>query len=441
MQIEMPLDIFTYPDVPLPEVWSVEQRYDTPALTTEEIESGVREAMATLTADPRLKPGASVAVGVGSRGVDNIVLVARIVVAELKARGMNPFLVPAMGSHGGATAEGQTSLLHDYGITPEAIGAEIRATMEVDAIGSLSDDGSGEFSGHPVYWDKIAHQADAVLLLNRIKAHTDFRGELESGISKMSVIGLGKRHGAESIHRYGAYGLSRLIPRIARFLTAHVPLVGGIAMLENELGHTCEVHAVPAADMALEPEQALLGRARQLAPRLPFDEIDVLIIDEMGKNISGTGMDTHVIGRALMPSFSDAQWGGPNVRLLVALDLTAASHGNAAGLGLADLIPRRLLEKVDFAATFTNTRTSGEGGVLKSRLPLTLPTGGDCVRTAIATCGRGHYEDVRLVRIRNTADTRFLQVSGALLTEAKQKPSLHISSEARLLNLCDTILA
>lgn len=439
MQIEMPIDLFTYPDVPLPEVWSVEQRYDTPALAVAEIEAQVRQAIETLVADPRLKPGANVAVGVGSRGVDNIVTVARTVVADLKARGLNPFLVPAMGSHGGATAEGQVSLLNDYGITAKAMGADIRATMEVDEIGHLADDGSGEFIGHPVYWDKIAHQADAVLLLNRIKAHTDFRGDLESGISKMSVIGLGKRHGAESIHRYGAYGLSRLIPRIARFLTAHVPLIGGIAMLENELGKTCEVHAVPAADMALEPERALLRRARQLAPRLPFADIDILVIDEMGKNISGTGMDTHVIGRALMPSFSDTEWGGPNVRLLIVCDLTAASHGNAAGLGLADLIPRRLLEKVDFEATFTNTRTSGEGGILKSRLPLTLPTGEDCVRTAIATCGRSHYEDVRLVRIRNTADTRFLEISGALLAEAQRSPALHVKEASHPLELCDSV--
>jgi hypothetical protein len=436
MQINLPLDIYTYPDISLPEVWTVEQKFDTPALTLEEIEAKAKAAVGALAQDSRLRPGASVAVGVGSRGLDNLVPVVRAVIAELKARGMQPFIVPAMGSHGGATAEGQASLLHDYGITPESVGAEIRATMEADVVGHLEGEDAGAFAGYPAYFDHNAHSADAVLVINRIKPHTDFRGELESGVGKMCAIGLGKQRGAASIHTYGAQGLREIMPRVARYLAAHTNIVGGVALLENELGHTSEIHAVPAAQLGQEGEKALLRRARETAPRLPFAEFDVLIIDEMGKNISGTGMDTHVIGRGMMPSIPESEWGGPNIRLIAILDITSASHGNAAGLGLADITTRRLIEKVDWEATFTNTRTSSEGGILKSRIPLILPTADDCVRTAIGASGHGDRSKVRLARIRNTADTQFLEVSAALLEEVQRNPQLRVVGSGRTLDLC-----
>ena len=439
LRIEMPLDIFTYPDVPLPEVWTVEQKFDTPALTPEQIEAQTRRAVAALAADPRLKPGTTVAVGAGSRGVDNLMPVVRAVIEELKRIGCQPFLIPAMGSHGGATAEGQASLLLDYGLTPENVGAEIRATMDVRQIGILEGENAGEYADQPIFMDEFACAADAILLINRIKAHTDFSGELESGIGKMSVIGLGKRHGAESVHRHGATGLRDLIPKIARFVASQTQLVGGIGLIENELGHTCEIHALPAASIAQEPEKELLRRARKLSPRLPFQEIDVLVIDEMGKNISGAGMDTHVIGRGVMPSIPEASWGGPNVRIIAVLDLTAPSHGNATALGLADLTTRRLVEKIDFAATFINYRTSGEGGILRGRLPLILPTGEDCVRTAIATCGRGSHDAVRFARIRNTADTQYLEISAALLAEARAHAELSVSGNPHPLDLCQSV--
>lgn len=439
LQLNIPLDIFTYPDVPLPEVWTVEQKFDTPALTSAQIEAQVKAAVETLARDARLKPGAKVAVGSGSRGIDNIVPVIRTVIAELKARGMEPFLVPAMGSHGGATAEGQKSLLLDYGLTPEAVGAEIRATMEVDQIGILEGEEAGPFAGHAVWFDRIAHSADAVLVVNRIKAHTDFSGPLESGVGKMCAIGLGKRHGAEGIHRHGAFGLRELMPRVARYLAAHTNLVGGIALIENELGHTAEVHALPAEQVGREPEMALLQRARSISPRLPFQELDVLVIDELGKNISGAGMDTHVIGRGTMPSIPEAEWGGPNVRIIAVLDLTPQSHGNATALGLADMTTRRLIEKVRFEDMFINMRTSGEGGVLRARMPLILPTSDDCVRTAYATCGRAEPTQVRFARIRNTADTQYLEISAALLEEARQNPMLSVSEESRTLDLCRSV--
>ena len=426
MLLDLPIDIFTYPDVPLPEVWTVEQRFNTPALTPEQVEAQARQAVTSLASDPRLKAGASVAVGAGSRGICNLQPTVRAVIAELKRIGCQPFLIPAMGSHGGATPEGQASVLRDYGLTLEEVGAEIRATMEVQQVGVLEGEDAGVYAGHPIFIDCHAAAADAILLINRVKAHTDFSGELESGLAKMSVIGLGKRHGAEAIHRHGATGLRDLIPKVARQIAATTQLVGGIALIENELGKTCEIHALPAASIAREPEKVLLRRAKSLMPRLPFQEIDVLIIDEMGKNISGAGMDTRVIGRGMMPSIAEETWGGPNIRLIAVLDLTAPSHGNATAVGLADFTTQKLIEKVDWEATFINYRTSGEGSALRGRIPIILPTAEDCVRTACATCGRGSYDEIRFVRIKNTEDTQFLEISAALLEEARAHSELTV---------------
>ena len=444
MQIDLPIDIFTYPNIPLPDVWTVEQLYDTPALTPEQIDAQARAAVNALTQGyeqgQRLKSGATVAVGVGSRGLDNLVTIVTAVIAQLKAAGFQPFIVPAMGSHGGATPEGQIEVLHGYGILPEIVGAEIRATMEVAQIGTLEGEDAGEFAGQPVYCDRNALSADAILLINRIKAHTDFTGELESGIGKMSVIGLGKRHGAESVHRYGAHGLRHLIPRLARYNARNLPLIGGVAILENELGRTSEIHPLFPKDIAQEGEKALLRRARATAPHLPFSEIDILIIDEMGKNISGSGVDTHVIGRGNMPSIPENEWhaaaGGPNTRLIAILDVTDESHGNSCAFGLADMVTRKLIEKTDFAASYINMRTSGEGGIMRARLPLIQPTAEDCVRTSYGCCGKADPARVNFVRIRNTANTRYLEISSALLPEAQLNPRLRVSAASHPLDLC-----
>jgi hypothetical protein len=269
-----------------------------------------------------------------------------------------------------------------------------------------------------------------------VKAHTDFTGPIESGIGKMTAIGLGKRQGAAGIHMHGAHGLKELMPRVARFLAAKANIIGGIALIENELGHTSEIHALPATDIARGPEEALLKRARETAPRLPFSEIDVLIIDEMGKNISGSGVDTHVIGRGTMPSIPEQNWGGPNIRIIAVLDVTAPSHGNVTALGLADITTKRLIEQADWNATLINMRTSGEGGILRGRLPMIMPTGEDCVRTAIGTCGKADPAAARFVRIRNTADIRFIEISEALIAEARANPTLALLDAPHPLDLC-----
>ena len=218
---------FAYPDVPLPEVWRIRQRISAPEL--QNVEAAAREAAGRLLKDPRIRPGASVAVGVGSRGIDNLVLVVRSVIDELKRAGAEPFIVPAMGSHGNAEADGQVSVLNDYGVTEDAVGAPIRATMEVKQIGTLED-------GYPVYFDCHAFNADAVLVINRIKPHTDFRGEIESGLAKMCAIGLGKQKGAARTHTFGAQGLRDIMPKVGRKLVERTNIIGGIGLIENQQG-------------------------------------------------------------------------------------------------------------------------------------------------------------------------------------------------------------
>jgi hypothetical protein len=426
MQITIDTSAFKYEDVPLPEVWIVRQVQNAPVITI--VEAAVREAALTLFADPRLRPGAIVAVGVGSRGIANLAEIVRTVIGVLKQRGCEPFIVPAMGSHGGAIAEGQASILADYGITEANIGAAIHATMEVKQVGALED-------GYPVYFDCNALSADAVIVINRIKHHTDFAGEVESGLGKMCAIGLGKQKGAATIHRFGAEGLRNTMPKVARKLVEVTNIVGGIGIIENQFGQTAEIHGLIASEFAECGEKELLARARALCPSLPFDEIDVLVLDFMGKDISGSGMDTHVIGRLRMPSVDEREWDGPNVRIVCVLDLTERSHGNAAGLGLADMTTRKLVEKTDFGATMMNHFTSGEGGIYRGKLPLILDDEETCVRAAIAGCGRGHNEQVRLVRIRNTEFVQTMEVSAAMLEECRCQTELEVSSESHPLNV------
>jgi hypothetical protein len=362
-------------------------------------------------------------VGVGSRGINNLVPAVRALTGVLKAAGAQPFIVPAMGSHGGASAEGQRSILADYGVTEESVGAPVRATMETVETGELDD-------GYPVYFDAYAYAADAVVVVNRIKPHTDFSGVIESGLAKMCAIGLGKQKGASTIHRFGADGLRTIMPKVARRLIETTNIVGGVGLIENAYGQTAEVHCLLAAtEMGLEPEAALLNRARMLTPRIPFQEIDVLVVDEMGKNISGAGMDTHVIGRLRMPSGGEESWDGPNVRIVCTLDLTEESHGNAAGIGLADMITRRLIEKTDLHATFINHRTSGEGGIYRGSIPIILEDGAACVKAAIGGCGKGRRDQVRIVRIRNTEFVERLEVSENMLQEIRTREDLEVLDE------------
>jgi hypothetical protein len=408
---------FDFPDIALPDVWTVRYTREEPPL--EDVAQAARQAAHALVAGSEMRRGSTVAVGVGSRGIANLSIIVSEVIGVVRAAGLEPFIVPAMGSHGGATAEGQKAILEGYGITEGAMGAPIRATMDVLQLGALDD-------GYPIYFDRHAAGADHVIVVNRIKHHTDFRGPIESGLCKMCAIGLGKRQGADAIHRFGADGLRQVMPEIGRRLVVAGRVAGGIAIIENERGRTAAIEAVPANGIGREMEEALLLRARAIAPRLAFDNADVLVVDEMGKDISGTGMDTHVIGRVRMPSVPETDWDGPNVRMVVALGLTERTHGNAAGLCLADIVTRRLMEQSDLGITGTNHRTSQEGGAWRGGIPIILEDADGAVRAALGMCGRGNRAAIRLARILNTEVVDTLEVSAPLAEEAAERGDLEV---------------
>ena len=355
----------------------------------------------------RIKPGFSVAIAAGSRGVANVSRIVAQVAATVRALGGEPFVVPAMGSHGGGTAEGQVQILAELGVTEARVGAPIRSSMEVDQIGRTDD-------GMPVYCDRNALSADAIVVVNRVKKHTDITAPIESGLVKMIAIGLGKKAQADLIHSYGAPGLKKHIPLVARVTLARAPIALGIATLENGLEETAEVHGFEPG--AIEAgERRLLARNKRLLPRLPFDEIDVLIVDRMGKEISGTGMDTNILGRYRIPGEPEPK--SPNVRFVIVLDLTDASHGNAIGLGLADLTTERLVAKIDRQATYVNGLTSGF--LERAKIPITLPSDRSAIAAAFDRLSPEQRARPRVARIRDTLHVAEIEASPALLEQAR----------------------
>jgi len=358
-------------------------------------------------ADPdivrRIPRGRKVAVAVGSRGIAKIAEITALVVRLLRDRGADPFIVPSMGSHGGATAEGQTEVLASLGITETDVGAPIVSSMDVVELGHLAD-GSG------VYWDRRAFEAGAAVVIGRVKPHTAFRGRIESGLIKMAVIGVGKQRGAHAMH---APGFGRFAARLLEgweIVRAKAPLLFGVATVEDAYDIPVEIAVVPP-EAFLDREPPLLERARSLMPRLPVQDIDVLIVQEIGKNISGDGMDPNITGRYPTPFAS----GGPVIRKIVVLDLTAETHGNANGIGLADFVPQRVLEKIDLAATYMNALTST---VTESiRLPAIMATDRDAVEAAVLAAPVPAEGQPRIVYVQNTLALGDLAVSEAVLPD------------------------
>lgn len=399
----------------LPEVLlEVEQQFEAPRL--EDIPAAVRATLAGSKPMQRIQPGMRVAVGAGSRGITNLPAIVRTVVAEIRARGAHPFVFPAMGSHGGATAPGQLEMLASLGVTPESVGAEILATMAVKEIGRLPD-------GPPLYQDANAAAADATFLINRIKPHTDFHGQLESGLTKMAVIGMGKDTGAQAIHLYGGRGFIRFLAPAARIYAANTNLVGGLALLENAFGETAEMHALDVTEIGAAVESALLEKARGLMPRLPFSEIDILVIKEIGKNFSGTGMDTNVVGRILIPRTPETHQ--PDVAVIAVLNIAAESHGNAAGIGLANVTTLRAVNRIDWTATYTNSVTSGIFGMQRVNVPITMADDRRALEVALRGCGEPP-EQARWVWINNTSKLRQLWVSPNLRGAVEANPHLRL---------------
>ena len=389
----------------------VEQLADGPRALGD-IRSAVGEALQSVEL-----PKGSVAVGVGSRGVGGISDVVAALVGFLKEAGAEPFVVPAMGSHGASTAEGQADVLRHLGVSEERVGCPVRATMEAAKIGETP-------SGVPVYMDRNALEADSVVVVNRIKPHTAFRGTVESGPTKMLAIGLGKQRGAHSIHAAGWGKIHETIPEAARVAVESGNVAFGLAVLENADEEPYRVAAIPA-DRLEEAEAPLLEEAKRKLMRLPYDEIDVLVIDEIGKNISGDGADPNVTGRYPTPFAS----GGPNVERVVVLDLTPETGGNANGLGAADVVTERLASKMDRPSTYLNALTSTTPYPVK--IPMTMPSDRMAIAAALTMSAGVSPQNARLVRIKNTLKLRRVWVSEALLEEVADSERLRVLEDPR----------
>ena len=404
-------------DVPFPHLLPVRQRFD-PAKVAD-VAAATAQALEPLRA--RLRPGMTVAITAGSRGIHDKPAVVRAAGEWLRSAGAEPFVVPAMGSHGGATAEGQVQLLADLGITEGSVGMAIQATMETVEIDRLP-------GGPAVHMDANAAKADAVFAINRIKAHTDFSGDVESGLAKIIAIGLGKQRGAEGIHRFGPANLAVWVPAVAKRVVETGKILGGLAIIENAHDRAARIELVEAADIGGPVESALLADAKRRMATLPFDEIDVAVIDEMGKNFSGSGMDTNVIGRMMIRG--SAEFDRPRIRNIAVLDVSDASHGNAVGLGLADFVPFRLLERIDLRSVYINAMTSGLGGPQRAQIPMAMATDRSAIAAAVQTCGQADAGAVTLVRMRNTLDLEHLLVSESLRPAVDADPALEITGDA-----------
>ena len=367
---------------------------------------GTAKAAVTARFNHVVTPGMTVAVGAGSRGVNGRVEMLRGTIDGLRSLGADPFVVPAMGSHGGATAQGQRAMLESLGMTEAAIGAEIRATMETVEVARTPD-------GMPLYLDRHAADADRILPVNRIKPHTCFRGPIESGCTKMAVVGFGKQPGAAQIHACGPVEMRDRLLRGIDALRQTGRLLGGVSSVESADGTVVRLVGLNADEVGGEAERELTDFARQLVPALPFAQIDVLIIERGGKDISGTTMDPNVTGRFWVHNLDDLAT--PQVATIVLLGITEVSGGNVLGIGLADFIPASVANQIDWAKTYLNCFTAGPSGVRRSRMPMVLPDEEACLKAALSMCGKAVTDDKRVVRIRSTLHLTECWVSEALL--------------------------
>ncbi len=369
----------------------------------------------------QITPGMRIAVGVGSRGIANLKEIVQAVLRPLIDAGARPFLIPAMGSHGGATPDGQAHVLAEYGITEESVGVPIETAMEVEKIGTALD-------GLDVVFSAAALRADAIVVVNRVKPHTDFRGTLGSGIQKMLTIGFGKQAGAANAHRAAAHvGHEIVIREFARVILEKVPVLCGIAILEDQNHRTAELHVLPRNAIAVQ-EPLLLERARAFMPRLPLDEIDLLIVDEIGKEISGTGMDTNIVGRDITgysTSLREASPVTPRIFRILVRDLSHATNGNGIGIGLADFTTSRVAKALDLQATYINATTSI--GLQPAKLPIHFDTDRETIGAALSSLASLHPEKLRVVRIANTLSLDRILVSESCVDALEKRPGITVS--------------
>jgi len=395
-----------------PRMFRVKQRFEGPTLHN--IRSAVRETIASLHLADKVKPGQTVAITAGSRGITNIDRITRAVVDELKALGLKPFIVPTMGSHGEATAEGQRKILEHYGITESSMGCPIKSSMEVVRI--------GEVKGTPVFCDKNAWEADHIAVVARVKTHTDFDNEIESGLFKMMAIGLGKQHGAEHYHRAGHhYGYAEIFPPVGKTVLETGHILFGLGIVENGYDETAKVQALLPKDF-WEGEKALLRESKAWMAKLPFEKIDLLIVDDLGKDVSGAGMDPNVIGRPSVQKVPEY----PKVQRLFVRDLTPACEGNAIGVGMADFTTKRLVDKINYKAMHMNAITSGVTEAAK--VPMAFETDREAIQVALGMIGLTLPEQALVVRIKDTLRLTEMDVSESMLSLVKARERLSIVS-------------
>jgi len=405
--------------VDIPAVAKIRQVLDQPVVR--DVADAVRHSLRASELRSRVSHGGTVAVAVGSRGIANVVTIVEAALREIESLGFQPFVVAAMGSHGGATAEGQRQLLADYGVTAERLGVAVKTDMDVVELGRNS-------LGFPVYWDKNAFAADAVVTISRVKPHTDFRGRFESGILKMLVIGLGKREGPSAVHAMGVRGLREVMPESAKIILERTKFVCGVAIIENAAEQTAKIQVVEREEL-FDVEPRLLDEARELMGRLPCDDLDVLVIGEMGKNYSGAGIDPNVIGRLYI--VGQPEFDKPRINRIVVLDLSPESHGNAAGIGLADFTTDRLVAAIDREPFLTNSIVSTF--VEPSKIPLAFASDREAIQAALDTCWQIDPAELRFAVIANTLELAELWVSPALIASDRLARHVRVESEPRRL--------
>ena len=403
----------------LPRMIRIRQNIAAPVL--QNIPQHIASQIDQLALEKRTRTGQTVAVACSSRGIANYDTIVKATVRSLQRVGLEPFIVPAMGSHGAATAEGQKRVLQNYGISDQEIGVPVRSSLEVVQIGETAD--------HiPVFLDKVASEADHIVLINRIKTHTDFEYEIESGLMKLMVIGLGKQQGASVYHQgFLTYGYPHVIESVARTVLQTGRILFGVGVVENGCFQTAEIGVIAPEDLE-EKEKNLLRESKKLAAHLPFDDVDVLIIDEMGKDISGSGFDTKVVGRINQPLLTkDLE--RPRVKRIVVCDLTKDTEGNADGVGSADFVTQRLVDKINIDALYMNAITGLEPE--RGRIPVALKNDREAIEIAIRSVGLVSPEELKVIRIKNTLCLAEVETSEAYGKELSQRSDLHVMSQAK----------
>lgn len=393
--------------IKFPKIVKVKQKFIVHEI--ENIQAVLAQQFQRIEISEKIKPGMSIAIGVGSRGITDLAEIVRSTIEEVKKRGGKPFIVPAMGSHGGATAAGQKKILENYGITKTQVKAPIVSSMEVVQIGQYYDKIN-------LYFDKNAYQADGIIPINRVKYHTDFRGVIESGLIKMLVIGFGKRKGAAAIHSLGKEELPNSIVEIGLDIMKKVPIIAGVACLEDAYNHLSDLQVLTREEF-LPQEKKLLKKSKSMMSRINLPAIDVLIIDEMGKDISGTGFDPNIIGRFRGSEKNDLF--SPRIKQVIVLGLTEKTEGNACGIGYADITVKKLIEKINFLPTYANTFTGGSGDLFGVKLPVIMDTDQEAIALAIKLSYCKEHQQAKLVRIKNTNQLEEIIVSEGIYEEIK----------------------